>query len=132
MTDLTPEDSKSFESPQDTPALSEIYVIKEHPAIEKTYAVRKYEDKDNAGYIPTWKARLHRLLPLSSACAIASYWLYIAFRVRYTVAAQQLRHTIYPVAWLFVSIELGVACEPPDIFSNFHLPGCLLMDISYL
>lgn len=118
------------ESLEDTPALSEISICKEEPGEETTYAVEKLEDKDDAGYVAPWKLRLHRLLPLTSALAIASYWLYVAFRVRYTVAAQNLRHTVYPVAWLFLSIELGVACEPPDIpRNNFH--ECLLMQISH-
>ena len=110
------ESSPQDSSPQDTPALSEIYISKEEPGFQPSYAIEKIDNKDNVGQVATWKLRLHSLLPFSSACAIAAYWLYIAFRVRYTVAAQNQRHTIYPVAWLFVSIELGVACEPPYIF----------------
>ncbi|KAF6227974.1 hypothetical protein HO133_007702 [Letharia lupina] len=86
-----------------------IHAVEPTYTIESTYAVEKIGDMDNAGYVATWKLRLNRLLPLSSVCAIAAYWLYFAFRVRYTVAAQELRHTVYPVAWLFISIELGVA-----------------------
>lgn len=107
-----------------------IHAVEPTYTIESTYAVEKIGDMDNAGYVATWKLRLNRLLPLSSVCAIAAYWLYFAFRVRYTVAAQELRHTVYPVAWLFISIELGVACKPPDILRIFS-HGCLLMRISY-
>lgn len=107
--------SRPLESAEDTPALSIISICKEQASIETNYIVEKLDNKDHAGYVATWKDKLNQLLPISSACAIASYWLYFSFRVRYTVAAQNLRHTVYPVAWLFLSIELGVACETPEI-----------------
>lgn len=117
-------------SPQDTPPSSAISICKEQPSDGPCYAVQRYDDKDDAGYVPTWKHRLNKLLPLTSFCAISAYWLYFSFRVVYTVAAQNLKHTVYPVAWLFLSIELGVACEPPDI-PRSHFRGCLLMRISH-
>lgn len=140
---LSPEGLRRFDSPLDTPTLSEISICKEQPntptpplsvisickeqhGVEPQYTVEKYAEKDDAGYVPAWKSRLHKLLPLTSASAIAAYWLYFAFRVRYTVAAQNLGHTVYPVAWLFLSIEFGVACETPDVPRVF-LHGCLLM-----
>ena len=118
------------ESPEVTPALSEISICKEHADLEPSYAVEKCAVHDDDGYVPKWKLRVNSLLPFTSACAIGSYWLYIAFRVRYTVEAQNLRHTVYPVAWLFISIELGVACEPSDIL-RIHIHGCMLMQIYY-
>ena len=141
------EGSRRFDSPLDTPTLSEISICKEQPntptpplseisickeqhGVEPQYTVEKYAEKDDAGYVPTWKTRLHRLLPLTSAIAIGAYWLYFAFRVRYTVAAQNLGHTVYPVAWLFLSIEFGVACETPD-GPRILLRGCLLMHLSH-
>ncbi len=113
-----------------TPPLSEIFICKEEPGNEPNYAVEKEADRDDAGYIPTWKYRLHQLLPLSSIFAIGAYWLYFAFRVWFTVAAQRLGHTVYPMAWLFISIEFGAGCETPDI-PRIHFHGCLLMRISY-
>ena len=109
------EGSRRYDSAQDTPRFSEIFLCKEQPSPEACYVVKKFEEKDDAGYVPNWKDQLNRLLPFSSSLAIAAYWLYFAFRVRYTVAAQELGHTVYPVAWLFLSIETGVACESPNI-----------------
>lgn len=151
----TREGSIREESPRDTPPSSEIFICKEQPStteisfskeeptateisiskeqssVEPSYAVEKFADKDDAGYVPSWKVRVNQLLPFTSLTAICSYWLYFAFRVRYTVAAQRLKHTVYPVAWLFLSIELGVACEPPDVpLIQFSLE-CLLMQLSH-
>ena len=124
------EDRRRLESAQDTPALSEISFSKEHPIEETNYAVEKFEKRDNAGYVATWKYRVNKLLPLTSAVAIGSYWLYLAFRVRYTVAAQRIHHRVYPMAWIFLAIEVGVACEFPYI-PRTHVHGRLLMRISH-
>ncbi len=86
------------ESPQDASQLSEISICKEQLCEELEYAIEKLEDKDNAGYVATWKNRLHQLLPLTSVSSIAAYWLYASFRVRCTVAAQRASHVMYPMA----------------------------------
>lgn len=109
------EGSSHSESPQETSPSSDTSVCKDQLCVEPRYAVEKYEDKDDAGYVAPWKLRLHQLLPLTSLSAIAAYWLYVTFRVRYTLALQRARHIIFPVAWIFLAIEVGVACEPPDI-----------------
>lgn len=123
------EASTPLESPQDTTP-SSTSICKEKPSVEPNYAVEKSGDKDNAGYVATWKHRLNQLLPLTSLCAIGAYWLYVAFRVRYTTAAQHVKGIIFPVAWVFLSIELGVACEPPDN-PRLHCHGFLLMRMSH-
>lgn len=130
MTDTERDVPRRLESAEDTPAMSEISICKEKPSVESSYVIEKYDDKDNAGYVATWKERLHRLLPLTSLTAIAAYWLYFAFRIRYTAAAQREGHTIYPVAWIFIAVEFGVSCEPLDI-SRIHSYECLLMQISH-
>ena len=124
------EDRRRLESAQDTPALSEISFSKEHHSEGPSYVVEKFEKKDNAGYVATWKHRVNKLLPFSSIIAIGSYWLYLAFRVRYTVAAQRINHKVYPMAWIFLSIEVGVARESSYI-PRIHVYGCLLMQISH-
>lgn len=76
-----------------------------------SYTVEKYAEKDDAGYVAKWKDRLHHLLPFTTLTTVATYWVYVAFRVRCTVAAQRIRHTVYPISWIFLAIEVGVACE---------------------
>ena len=135
----SPQDASSstlnfLKSPQDVfPSLSpspEPPLYKEHPSPEPGYVVGKFHDKDDAGYFPTWKNRLHRLLPLTSIFTICTYWLYVSLRVMYTVAAQRVGHTVYPVAWIFLAIEVGVACEPSDV-PAVPLRGCMLMRVSH-
>ena len=109
------EGSRRSESPQDASRSSEFSNSKENLRVEPSYAVEKLEDKDNAGYVATWKERLHQLLPLTSVAAIATYLLYVTYRIRCTLAAQGVYHTVYPVAWTFLCVELGVACERSDI-----------------
>ena len=115
MTDTEPDIPTRLESAEDTPALSEISLCKEKPSEESSYVIEKYADEDNAGHVATWKKRLHRLLPLTSLIAVGAYWLYFAFRIRFTVAAQRLGHTVYPVAWIFIGIEFAASCESLDV-----------------
>lgn len=117
----------SLKSPQDTSPSSEtISICKEQLCVEPTYAVEKYHDKDDAGYVVPWKKRLHQLLPLTSVTAIGAYWLYVAFRVRYTIALQRARNIVFPVAWIFLTIEVGVARKASHT-PRMSLHRCLLM-----
>ena len=125
------EELASLESPQDTSPSSEtVSICKEQLRVEPTYAVEKYHDKDDAGYVAPWKKRLHSLLPLTSVTAIGAYWLYVAFRVRYTIALQRVRHTVFPVAWIFLTIEVGVARKASHT-PRMILHGFLLMRTLY-
>ena len=118
------EGSKRSESPQDASQLSDISICKEQLGKELEYTVEKLEDKDNAGYVATWKNRLHQLLPLTSVTAIAAYWLYATFRVRYTLAAQRASHIIYPMAWIFLVVEVGVNCESTGVSQSPTVNHC--------
>ncbi len=116
MADIPSEEGlKRSDSPQDASQLSEISICKEQLGEELEYAVKKLEDKDNAGYVATWKNRLHQLLPLTSVSSIAAYWLYATFRVRCTIAAQRASHIIYPMAWIYLGVEVGVSRESAGV-----------------
>ena len=112
--ELSQQGSVRSESSQGTPPSSESSICKEKPSVEPGYVVEQLDDKDNAGYFTYWKYRLNQLLPLTAVSAIAAYWLYITYRVRCTVITQRTNHTIYPVAWLFLAVEVGVASKPSD------------------
>ena len=100
----------------------------ESPSPEPTYVVQKLNNKDDAGYVKNWKLQLHQFLPLTAVIAIGAYWLYVTFRVRYILALQFVSHKVFPVAWIFLAVEIGVACEDPDTPpSSFH--ECLLTQI---
>ena len=79
--------------------------------VQTPHAIEKYEDHDDAGHIATWRDRLHKLVPLTSLASIVAYGVYFTFRIICTVDTQRVAQTVYPVAWIFIAIELGVTCE---------------------
>lgn len=73
--------------------------------------VEKLHEKDDSDHLPTWKRRINKLTPLCSLIAIATYWVYFTFRIKYTIAAQHAANRIFAMAWTFIAVEMGVARE---------------------
>lgn len=73
--------------------------------------VERVHGTDDIDHLPLWKRRLNKCTPLFSVAAAASYWVYLVYRIKYTVAAQQALHRVFVMAWAFIAVELGVACE---------------------
>ncbi|KAG4429426.1 hypothetical protein IFR05_015089 [Cadophora sp. M221] len=71
--------------------------------------VERLHLNDDVDHMPKWKKRVNRLTPISSFLAVVSYWIYFAFRIQYTIAAQRVANRIFVYAWIFVVIEMGVA-----------------------
>jgi hypothetical protein len=84
-----------------------------HPDIssEPVCLVERLHSKDDIDHLSAWKRRLNKLTPLFSLIAVASYWVYFAFRIKYTVAAQRAANRIFAMAWTFIAVEMGVACK---------------------
>jgi hypothetical protein len=82
--------------------------------------VERVDEKDDIEHLPLWKRRINRLTPLFAMVAVTSYWLYLAFRIKYTIAAQQAANKTFVMAWTFIAVELGVACESA-ISKGFYL-----------
>jgi hypothetical protein len=76
--------------------------------------VERVDEKDDIEHLPLWKRRINRCTPLFSSVAISSYWLYLAFRIKYTIAAQEAANKIFVMAWTFIAVELGVARESEE------------------
>lgn len=93
------------------------------PDTEPKYAIERYEDKDDAGYVTSWRWRVHRLLPLTTLAAVGGYFLYFALRIRYTVESQRASRSVFPMAWIFVFVEAGVACES---LATLYVPPSLI------
>lgn len=72
--------------------------------------VQRLNIKDDVDLMPTWNRRVNRMTPFSSMMAVVSYWIYFGFRIRYTIDAQQAAHQIFVYAWIFIAVEMGVAC----------------------
>lgn len=84
------------------------------------YTVRKFEDQDDAGFLSPWKNWLFRLAPLTSVCSLGAYGAYLAFRIKYTLDAQNIANTIYAMAWVFLVVEAGVASEPYSLLQELE------------
>lgn len=73
--------------------------------------VQRVHGTDDIDHLPTWKRRVNKLTPFFSVVAVASYWVYFVFRIKYTLAAQRANNEIYAMAWTFIAVEMGVACK---------------------
>lgn len=74
--------------------------------------VEKLHDQDDIEHMPRWKHIIYRLHPLSSIISLAAYWTYLVLRIKFTLHAQYMAHEIFYMAWLFLAVEMGVACRP--------------------
>lgn len=71
--------------------------------------VERVHSKDDIDHLPTWKRRLNKYTPVFSLIAVTAYWVYFAFRIKYTIAAQHAANRIFAMAWTFIAVEMGVA-----------------------
>lgn len=71
--------------------------------------VERVHGIDDIDHLPTWKRRINKCTPIFSLIAVSSYWVYFVFRVKYTLAAQEVANRIFAMAWTFIAIEMGVA-----------------------
>jgi cellulose synthase/poly-beta-1,6-N-acetylglucosamine synthase-like glycosyltransferase len=55
-----------------------------------------------------WKRILFKCSPILTIASILSFWLYFALRIRFTLDAQKVAGKTFSMAWVFISIELGV------------------------
>jgi hypothetical protein len=85
-----------------TSSFSEVYS-------ETDYLVQEINKHDDVELLSPWRRRVHRLAPLSTLAAVAAYFTYYAFRISFTVNAQQKYHKTYGMAWVFIATEFMVA-----------------------
>lgn len=87
------------------------------PPAEPLCLVERVHGTDDIEHLPIWKRRINKFTPLFSISALAGYWVYFSFRVKYTFAAQEKYNKVYGMAWAFIAVELGVAL--PMLFHQF-------------
>lgn len=80
-------------------------------SMEPVCLVERVHGTDDIDHIPLWKRRINKCTPIFSLIAVSSYWVYFAFRIKYTLAAQHVVGKVFGMAWAFIAIEMGVACE---------------------
>lgn len=60
-------------------------------------------------FIKPWKRYIYFSSCFSSVVTLATYGLYFSLRVHFTLAAQHAYHRVFPAAWIFLAIEVGIA-----------------------
>ena len=56
-----------------------------------------------------WKRYIYFSSCFSSVAALASYGLYFGLRVHFTLRAQHAYRRVFPAAWIFIAVEVGIA-----------------------
>ncbi|KAF2459008.1 glycosyl transferase [Lineolata rhizophorae] len=71
--------------------------------------ISQIHDRDDHGQLPSWKRYCYYLAPFLAVATLATYWIYFALRIRFVLAAQAKYGTTYPMAWVFIAVEITVA-----------------------
>ncbi len=56
-----------------------------------------------------WKRYLYFSSCFLSVAALGSYGLYFGLRIHFTIAAQHAYGRVFPAAWIFIALEVGIA-----------------------
>jgi hypothetical protein len=75
----------------------------------KDGSIIKLHDRDDVDHMPTWKRYLFNMTPFMVLLSLGSYWTYFVFRIYCVISAQKAQKQAYPMAWIFIAIELSVA-----------------------
>ncbi|KKY21460.1 putative glycosyl [Phaeomoniella chlamydospora] len=75
----------------------------------KEGAIARLHERDDVGFLPTWKRYLYKLAPFLTVLTLALYWLYFGLRIYCVQAAQEQENRTFPLAWIFIGIEISVA-----------------------
>ncbi|KAL9126813.1 MAG: hypothetical protein Q9217_004187 [Psora testacea] len=75
----------------------------------RQYAIESLADRDDIDLLQPWKRHLYFSSSLLTIAAFLAYILYFGLRIRFTIAAQNANRIVYPAAWIFIFIEIGVA-----------------------
>ena len=73
------------------------------------FIIEQIEDQDDIDHMPVWKRTAFKMSPIFLILSQVAFWIYIALRARYTLDAQDQANEIFPMAWLFMVVEIGVA-----------------------
>jgi cellulose synthase/poly-beta-1,6-N-acetylglucosamine synthase-like glycosyltransferase len=80
-------------------------------------AVVQLNAKDDHAHLPKWKRLLYGLSPIFAIATLATYWIYFVLRIKFVRDAQRMQHAIYPMAWIFIAVEIMIAI--PTLLHNF-------------
>jgi len=83
----------------------------------KDGSIAQLHSRDDAEFWKGWKRHVFRLAPFMTALSLSLYWLYFGLRIAFVTSAQKARHTIFPLAWIFITVEICIAV--PIFMQNF-------------
>jgi cellulose synthase/poly-beta-1,6-N-acetylglucosamine synthase-like glycosyltransferase len=75
----------------------------------KDGSIAQLQTRDDYGFMPNWKRYAYYLAPFLAVTTLALYWLYFGLRIRFTISAQEKEHATFPMAWVFIAVEISVA-----------------------
>jgi cellulose synthase/poly-beta-1,6-N-acetylglucosamine synthase-like glycosyltransferase len=72
-------------------------------------SIFKVHDRDDVDHMAPWKRYLFYTTPLMVLLSLLTYWAYFTLRIICVISAQRAQHETYPMAWIFIAVELSVA-----------------------
>ncbi|KAK5119298.1 hypothetical protein LTR85_007654 [Meristemomyces frigidus] len=75
----------------------------------KKGVIAKIHRRDDKEEWPTWKRRLYYSVPFLAIATLGTYWAYFILRILCVISAQRQEGRSFPMAWVFVGIEISVA-----------------------
>ena len=73
------------------------------------YHIDSLARRDDIDLLKPWKRRIYFLSSFLAVAAFLTYIFYFGLRIHYMLAAQRADKAVFPAAWVFVIVELGVA-----------------------
>jgi Glycosyl transferase family 2 len=83
----------------------------------KEGVVAQLHSRDDDGFMPRWKRAAYYAAPFLAIATLSLYWLYFALRIRFVISAQNQSGKAFPLAWVFIVVEISVAV--PILLQSF-------------
>ncbi|KAJ9641163.1 uncharacterized protein PV06_01021 [Exophiala oligosperma] len=76
----------------------------------KDGSIAQLKSRDDKEFIYGWKKWLFKwVAPVLGMLTLALYWVYFGMRITFVVEAQTKFHAPFPLAWVFIAIEISIA-----------------------
>lgn len=75
----------------------------------KDGSIATLHTRDDKEFLSGWKRKLFYLAGPLTILTLALYWLYFGLRIKFVISAQQKYHAPFPLAWVFIAIEMSVS-----------------------
>ena len=71
--------------------------------------IAQLHSRDDKEFLTGWKRKLYNLSPFLAILTLILYVIYFGMRITFVVYAQTKFHAPFPLAWVFIAIELIVS-----------------------